>query len=240
MHVSARVELPGAGGFWPVLRMEVGFFPTEFPFGFSGRGDRNIAFPWSRWNVLMLLFGYWLVIEMGVVVHRTSWGHYFRTHRVDWLLISFVVTAFAWRMSAEYHMPADAFSQHWSSATWSWFWHRNFVAFSLFASWIKFCEYTFRVPSLEYISATVTKSAGDVARFFVIFSLVFFAFSVAFFLVYSEELEAFRSLPIAAFSLTRALVGALDLAPLFQRHQNLAFVLVTSFQVVSVFFLLTM
>ena len=101
-------------------------------------------------------------------------------------------------------------------------------------------QYLSWFDNLQILSRTLANATQNILAFFVLFALIFMAFTMNAFLLFAEELETYHTFANAVYSLFRSLVGDTDIEIMEERKGMMALLLAVTFMFVMVFVLLTM
>jgi len=84
---------------------------------------------------------------------------------------------------------------------------KSAVAICVFFSWVKLFKYISFNKTMTQLASTLSRCAGDVAGFAVMFFIVFFAFAQLGYLLFGTQVEDFSSFSNAIFTLLRTILG---------------------------------
>jgi len=84
---------------------------------------------------------------------------------------------------------------------------KSVVAICVFFSWVKLFKYISFNKTMTQLSSTLSRCAGDVAGFAVMFFIVFFAFAQLGYLLFGTQVKDFSSFADAIFTLLRTILG---------------------------------
>ncbi|XP_057314435.1 polycystin-2-like [Hydractinia symbiolongicarpus] len=90
----------------------------------------------------------------------------------------------------------------------------DIVAVACFFSWIKIFKFISFNQTMAHLQGTLSRSAGDVAAFTVMFFLIFFSFAHWGVLCFGSQAKDFHVFYIACFTLFRIILGDFDFAAL--------------------------
>ncbi|XP_074647871.1 polycystin-2-like isoform X2 [Tubulanus polymorphus] len=94
----------------------------------------------------------------------------------------------------------------------------NAVAITIFFSWIKVFKYISFNKTMTQLSSTLSRSAKDLAGFFVMFFIIFFAFAQLGYLIFGTQIRDFKSFFDAVFTLLRIILGDFDFHEMERAH----------------------
>jgi len=120
---------------------------------------------------------------------------------------------------------------YWSNA------FKSAVAICVFFSWVKLFKYISFNKTMTQLASTLTRCAGDVAGFGVMFFTVFFAFAQLGYLLFGTQVEDFSNFSNAIFTLLRTILGDFNFNEIEQANRVLGPIFFLSY-VFFVFFVL--
>jgi len=104
---------------------------------------------------------------------------------------------------------------YWSNA------FKSAVAICVFFSWVKLFKYISFNKTMTQLASTISRCAGDVAGFGVMFFTVFFAFAQLGYLLFGTQVEDFSSFSNAIFTLLRTILGDFNFNEIEQANRVL-------------------
>ncbi|CAG5115064.1 unnamed protein product [Candidula unifasciata] len=97
----------------------------------------------------------------------------------------------------------------------------NAVAIAVFIAWIKIFKYISFNKTMTQLSSTLERCAKDLAGFFVMFIIIFLAFTQLGYLLFGTQVKDFSSFQNAFFTLFRIILGDFDFNQLEQANRIL-------------------
>ncbi|CAL1532921.1 unnamed protein product [Lymnaea stagnalis] len=97
----------------------------------------------------------------------------------------------------------------------------NAIAIAVFMAWIKIFKYISFNKTMTQLSSTLGRCAKDLAGFFVMFIIIFLAFTQLGYLLFGTQVEDFSSFENAFFTLFRIILGDFDFHQLEQANRIL-------------------
>lgn len=95
------------------------------------------------------------------------------------------------------------------------------TAVGIFLAWIKLFKYISFNKTMTQLTSTLSRCAGDVLGFTVMFIIVFLAFAQLGYLLFGTQVEDFSSFESAIFTLLRTILGDFDFYAIEQAHRVL-------------------
>lgn len=102
------------------------------------------------------------------------------------------------------------------------FWSKTFqdaAALTVFTGWIKVFKYISFNKTMSQLSGTITRCAGDVAAFSIMFFIVFFAYAQIGYLLFGVHMLAFSTFKDACFTQFRLILGDFDFPAIERSHR---------------------
>ena len=106
--------------------------------------------------------------------------------------------------------------------------------------WLKALKYLQWIPHMGIISMTLSKARRDISTFFLLFTVVFFAFAAMFHSVFSDNMEDFSTFGRSCYSMMKALGGDIEANDMYENSSVMGTMLLMVFLVLMIFVLLTM
>ena len=103
---------------------------------------------------------------------------------------------------------------------------------------MRFFQFLRLLPGIELVHRTLTRAVEDISMYFVLFGLMFLAFTLCAFLVFGPLLEDFKDMGVATISLLRMALGDFQYSEL--RNANPAFAPIFFLFFTIIFFFLLM
>ncbi|CAG5121215.1 unnamed protein product [Candidula unifasciata] len=97
----------------------------------------------------------------------------------------------------------------------------NAVAIAVFVAWIKIFKYISFNKTMTQLSSTLGRCAKDLAGFFVMFIIIFLAFTQLGYLLFGTQVEDFSSFENSFFTLFRIILGDFDFHQLEEANRIL-------------------
>ncbi|XP_059178590.1 polycystin-2-like isoform X3 [Physella acuta] len=97
----------------------------------------------------------------------------------------------------------------------------NAIAIAVFMAWIKIFKYISFNKTMTQLSSTLGRCAKDLAGFFVMFIIIFLAFTQLGYLLFGTQVEDFSSFENAFFTLFRIILGDFDFHQLEEANRIL-------------------
>ncbi len=113
----------------------------------------------------------------------------------------------------------------------------NAIAITAFLSWIKFFKYISFNKTMTQLSSTLGRCAKDIAGFFVMFYIVFFAYAQLGYLLFGATTPDYSTFTTTMFTLFRIILGDFDFPTLESNSRTLGPIYFLSY-VFFVFFVL--
>merc|ERR1712184_5952 len=99
--------------------------------------------------------------------------------------------------------------------------NNNNVAICVFCAWVKLFKYISFNKTMTQLSSTLSRCAGDVLGFAVMFFIVFFAFAQLGYLLFGTQVKDFSNFDDAIFTLLRTILGDFDFHAIEQANRFL-------------------
>jgi polycystin 2 len=87
---------------------------------------------------------------------------------------------------------------------------KSFVAICVFFSWVKLFKYISFNKTMTQLASTLSRCAGDIMGFGVMFFIVFFAFAQLGYLLFGTQVGDYSTFDSAIFTLLRTILGDFD------------------------------
>ena len=87
---------------------------------------------------------------------------------------------------------------------------KSFVAICVFFSWVKLFKYISFNKTMTQLASTLSRCAGDILGFGVMFFIVFFAFAQLGYLLFGTQVGDYSTFSSAIFTLLRTILGDFD------------------------------
>ena len=214
---------------------------TRWRFGLS------LPYVTRNYHITLVLLGfcvYFLIVELeevfesGIQVYSQSFWNIW-----DLLVIVFFLVAFVFDTFQKLATPALVIPGQYTEWVPSVFYYqicKQFVALTTIFAWVKWLKYFEWIDSLRFMSRTLSYAGGATASFAALFIVILLGFSFAFYMLESEQLDAYRTIPMTVFTLSRSLLGDYDYDTLVERGSPVSPFLGILYAILAVFILFTM
>mmetsp|Transcript_18756 Transcript_18756/g.46699 ORF Transcript_18756/g.46699 Transcript_18756/m.46699 type:complete len:1062 (+) Transcript_18756:270-3455(+) len=116
----------------------------------------------------------------------------------------------------------------------------NVVSINFFLMYFKVFKYLSKVPRMDSILLTVSTCSFDLFLFFIMFGIIMFGFTAAFYMVFGPYLSDYRTLGTCFSTLFRVLLGDFDYGSLVEVNPTMAVLLFYSFILMGFMLLMNM
>jgi hypothetical protein len=117
----------------------------------------------------------------------------------------------------------------------------NWNSFNALLTWIRVVKYLDIISKkTKQLAGTLGRSATGVATLGIVFIIIYFGYSLAFYLAFGQEVETYRTVAQSTFSLFRAILGEFEFDKMYRANRVLGPILFVSYIAIIFFVLLNM